>query len=85
MKINPDIIRNSIRFINEEVKKTENGNLTIKEAFAIAIKIESSMLEKGLFSLFTSKDKKMSELFGKLKNDTTLHFELLKKNSSSIR
>jgi shikimate 5-dehydrogenase len=84
-KVTMEIIRKSITFINREIEKAKKIKVEAKEAFAMAEKIESSMLENEIFSVFESTDKDLKKLLATLQADTKRHFEQVKRLAETAK
>ena len=78
-------VNGSINFIDAQINNVRAKKVKSDEAFDMALKIENSMLEDNVFSFFSSKDKKIQELFNRLQDDTKKHFNSLKRTIDSMK
>jgi len=83
--ITMEAVKNSIKFLNREIEKTKTTKLTGADAFETAVKIESSLLEKSIFSSFDTKDKDLKKIINVLETDTRRHYEKVKELADSFK
>lgn len=80
-----ETVRASINFLNKEIEKTKTMKLTGADAFETAVKIESGLLEKAIFSAFDSKDRDLKKMMNVLESDTRRHFDTVKELADSFK
>lgn len=70
-------IRISIRNLEKNREKVEEGLIDLEEAFNIAYNLENSLIEDHYLDYFTSDNEGFMKVIGDLKSDTKTHRDLL--------
>ncbi|MDA3885772.1 MAG: hypothetical protein PF638_09280 [Candidatus Delongbacteria bacterium] len=68
----------AINQVLEEIAIVEEGGRNLEKAIEVALKIESSMLEKNFLNYFSSQEPEIQKVLGELRKDTKSHKKMLK-------
>jgi hypothetical protein len=71
--------------LQEKQAQADNGNLSMKEAVVIALDIETGMLERSYFDIFTGDSPEFNKLFTILLKETQKHIEKIRKELNRKR
>ncbi len=81
MFIENDFTREAINyvtgFVDEEIKKAENGEILKSEAVNTALRVEQSIIEKKCLDFFIPSNSRAKEVMGKLNRETDKHIKML--------
>jgi len=66
------------------LRKAKNGDFTLKTALSCAVDYESSLVERKVFSLFGSSNKKFNEVLEILQSETEKHVDFIKNVQRSV-
>jgi hypothetical protein len=70
-------IKISIKNLEKNKSKVEDGNIDLEEAFNIAYNLENSLIEDHYLDYFTSDNEGIMKVVNDLKSDTKAHRDLL--------
>jgi hypothetical protein len=79
------IFQISLDFIADKQAQAETGNLSMKEAVTTALDIETGMLERGYFDVFTGDSPEFNRLLKILLKETEKHIETIRKELNRKR
>jgi len=66
-------IQTSLKFISRQIERAKEGNVTLIEALSVSLSIETSLLEKKFFDVFTGDSIKVQKIKRSLVDETKRH------------
>jgi hypothetical protein len=83
--VNPQVVDSAIAYADTVREKSWRGDLTRLSAYAIALEIENSLIEKSFFSLFVPASSPYEEILKQLLLDTEGHRQKIGEALEAIR
>lgn len=80
-----NVFQISLDFIAEKQTQAESEKLSIKEAVRVALDIETGMLERGYFDVFTGDSPEFNRLFKILLKETQKHTDKIRQELNKKR
>jgi len=78
-------VRSEISFINAQTDRAKHGELSVINAFSIAMSIENDILEKRFFKVFLPQEKPFKGAIQKLMQATREHREYMRQQFNSVK
>ena len=66
-------IQTSLKFISKQIERAKGGSVTLIEALSVSLSIETSLLEKKFFDVFTGDSIKVQKIKRSLVDETKRH------------
>lgn len=82
-RIHMEAIRSSLQFARRQISSARKHTGSCKQAFSVAVSLETAIMEKKFFEAFESDSPDFRELADKLLEETKIHLDKLKAESSS--
>jgi rubrerythrin len=73
-----EALNNFTAYINEQIDRTENGDISSTQALSVSMDMENSMIEQGTFTVYESDDIELKNVFDKLLKSTESHYQSVK-------
>ena len=77
-----EAIRAALQFVRRQISSARKRSVSFKQAFPVAVSIETTILDKNFFEAFESDLPELRKLTGKLLEETKDHLEKLRAETS---
>jgi len=83
-RLNPQVLRTSISRLEKQIEESKQGRLSLRNAVAIALDVEKSMIENKFFEIFDLVEGKRNRIRAGLEKETSKHRQKLEKLFSEL-
>jgi rubrerythrin len=78
-KLNPIGVKTSIEYLETEIARARDGNVSMLNAVSIGLQLENAIIEKGFFEIFDLDSGKFKKIRDALERETQEHKDRLAK------
>ena len=84
-RIKPELMQISLTYLENKLKQAETEKMTIADALTIALELETNMIERNYFKLFSGDSDEVKSIFQNLESDTQQHTNRVRNTLVSLR